>query len=208
MPKLILASHNTHKLFELKRIIEDSLGKKLANDDLISAKDLGLIEPKEDGKTFEDNAIIKAKAVFEQTATPTLADDSGLIVDLFQNAPGILSARWSGKHGDDLKNNQLLLGQLSELDSNLRTAHFVSCVTLYQKDSVISKTGKMQGKIIKEMRGSNGFGYDSIFVPDAYLDTEFAGLTTAQLLPEQKNKISHRTNALKQIVPFLIELFL
>lgn len=200
-PKLILASHNSHKLLELRTIIESSLGYKISDNDIKTSKSLGLSEPKEDGATFKENATIKAKSVFDQTNIPAIADDSGLIVELFQNAPGILSARWSGVHGDDEANNKLLLNQLKDLPIKHRRAYFVSSLALFNKTGdLFTSEGVMKGVISEEMAGQNGFGYDSIFIPDDYADTDLQKLTNAQLSAEQKNAISHRSKALKLMV--------
>ncbi|MDR0950867.1 MAG: RdgB/HAM1 family non-canonical purine NTP pyrophosphatase [Candidatus Ancillula sp.] len=210
-PKLILASHNQHKLEELKNIISQILNVEIKDGEIVSSADLGLIEPIEDGASFEENALIKARSVFKQTGISAIADDSGLIVDVLGNAPGILSARWSGKHGHDRENNLLLLNQLKDLPDNLRKAHFVCAVALIKVvksaekiedvigDSIV-KVGKMTGKINYRQKGKNGFGYDSIFIPDAYRSNlTLMGKTSAELTAEEKNKISHRTYALLEI---------
>ncbi|GHT81417.1 non-canonical purine NTP pyrophosphatase [Actinomycetota bacterium] len=165
------------------------------------------LEPVEDGVDFESNALIKAQALFDSTGIPALADDSGLIVDVLGNAPGILSARWSGVHGDDLANNTLLLNQLEGLPPKLRRARFITACVLVTAEGAITTTGEMCGQIITQMCGENGFGYDVIFVPDELEGTEFAGLTTAQIDSALKNKISHRGKAVRAMIPHLVKLF-
>jgi XTP/dITP diphosphohydrolase len=203
--QIVLGSHNAKKLAELKQLIA-LIAPELADWEITSATDLKLAEPVEDGATFLDNARLKAWGVRNSmnwprsSSTVTIADDSGLIVDILGNAPGVLSARWSGKHGDDFANNQLLLAQLEGLPEQLRRAKFVTtCVAVYGEQEIVA-TGQMSGTITTEMRGVNGFGYDNIFIPDAYADTGHAGQTTAELSAELKNAISHRHQAVSQLV--------
>ncbi|MDR2508982.1 MAG: RdgB/HAM1 family non-canonical purine NTP pyrophosphatase [Candidatus Ancillula sp.] len=207
MVKLVIASHNPKKIAELRTLVQGS-GLDMSAGDIVSASDLGVAEPVEDGATFEENASIKARAIFEQTGYAALADDSGLIVNILMGAPGVLSARWSGKHGDDKANNQLLLNQLEGLPDVLRKAHFVTTCALVWRDSSGSVKeavvhGKMHGEIIREARGDKGFGYDAIFVPSAYAGSDLEGLTSAELTPDQKNSISHRAKALQKILPHI-----
>ncbi|MDR1861754.1 MAG: RdgB/HAM1 family non-canonical purine NTP pyrophosphatase [Candidatus Ancillula sp.] len=208
-PKLLLATNNAKKLSEIQGILEERLGGDLTGQ-IVNAATFDLPEPVEDGATFEENALIKAQYYFDKTGIPALADDSGLIVDLLGNAPGVLSARWSGVHGDDLGNNRLLLRQLEDVPCRLRGAHFTTCcalVGLVRAQEHTTTFGEMRGRIIHEMRGENGFGYDSIFVPDAFEDTELEGKTTAEVTPEMKQKISHRSQAVSAMVKHLVELF-
>ena len=122
--KIIVATHNEGKLAEIRRILEERLGADAADIELVSAGSLGLPDPVEDGVTFQENALIKARDVAERTGCPAVADDSGLIVDVMGNAPGILSARWAGEHGNDKANNALLLKQLADIPDSKRTARF------------------------------------------------------------------------------------
>lgn len=201
MVTLVLASHNPKKISELETLLKNEAA--LPDVQIVSARALGVEEPVEDGATFEENALIKARAIFEQTGHIALADDSGLVVDMLKGAPGVLSARWSGVHGADLENNRLLLAQLQGLPRKLRAAHFVTCCVLVGQGFEVSVQGEMHGEIITEMRGSGGFGYDTIFIPNAYAGTDLAGLTTAELTSEQKNAISHRSSALRKLLPEL-----
>lgn len=184
--KLVLATHNQHKLFELHQI----LAEELTNSDpdaVVSAAGLGAPEPKEDGVTFEQNALLKAHALTDATGLPAIADDSGICVDVLGGAPGIFSARWAGRHGDDAANLDLLLGQLADVPDKYRGAAFVSAAALVLPDGTeVVRMGKVSGQLLHERHGEGGFGYDPIFRPDGY------EVTTAQMSPEQKNQISHR----------------
>ena len=122
--KLVVATHNEGKLVEIRRILEEDLGADAAQVELVSAGSLGLPDPVETGVTFQENALLKARFVAGLTGLPAIADDSGLIVDVMGNAPGILSARWAGEHGNDPANNALLLAQLSDIPDAARTARF------------------------------------------------------------------------------------
>lgn len=199
--QIVVASFNEKKVRELKSIL--ALLSDVKTEEIISAKEAGLDDIIEDGVTFEENALKKARAVFEKTGKAAVADDSGLIVEVLGNAPGILSARWAGVHGDDLKNNQLLLNQLQDLPASAKKAKFVCAFAVVSKLGEKVFVGEMNGSIIEEMRGKNGFGYDSIFVPDALLKTEYQGLTTAEVPSDVKEKISHRFSAIQKAVPEL-----
>ncbi|AKV56225.1 non-canonical purine NTP pyrophosphatase [Bifidobacterium actinocoloniiforme] len=211
----------------MRAILQASLGELgggrsvLPDLKLVSAGRLGLPDPAETGVTFEQNALIKAKDVARRTGLPALADDSGLVVDVMGAAPGILSARWSGVHGDDKANVRLLLAQIHDLPVSELGARFVTAAALVlppgvgrqdaagrQGPTEFIRTGRMEGHLIHEPRGEQGFGYDPIFVPDNQPErAREAGLelTSAQLTPEEKNAISHRGKALKAIMPILIE---
>jgi XTP/dITP diphosphohydrolase len=155
----------------------------------------------ESGATFEANALLKSRAVAAATGLPSVADDSGLAVDALNGMPGIFSARWSGRHGDDAANLSLLLGQLADVPDERLGARFVCAAAVSRPDGE-SRTvfGEMTGSLVREPRGSNGFGYDPIFVP--------AGLsqTTAELGAAEKDAISHRGRALAALVPVLGDL--
>ena len=218
--KIIVATHNEGKLVEIRRILEERLGEDAADVELVSAGSLGLPDPVEDGVTFQENALIKARDVAERTGCPAVADDSGLIVDVMGNAPGILSARWAGHHGDDAANNALLLAQLSDIPDAKRTARFRCAAALVvpgkrkpaadadeERPYAIAKEtvelGEMPGTLLRAPRGANGFGYDPLFVPDDQPErAKRAGarLTSAEMEPDEKNAISHRGKALRALV--------
>jgi XTP/dITP diphosphohydrolase len=174
----------------------------------------------EDGVTFAENALIKARAVCAATGLPAVADDSGLAVDVLGGAPGIFSARWAGKHGDDLANLDLLLGQLGDVRPEHRQAGFVCAAALVTPDGREEvRLGEMRGVLATAPRGTNGFGYDPILVPEE--DPRFAGeafagtasgaladgpgrRTAAELSPDEKNAISHRGKAFRALAPLVV----
>ncbi|MBM0125121.1 non-canonical purine NTP pyrophosphatase [Pimelobacter simplex] len=159
-------------------------------------------EPVEDQPTFEGNALLKARAGVAATGLPTLADDSGLCVDALNGMPGVLSARWSGPPKSDDRNNELLLAQLADVPDERRTAHFTCAVAVVHPDGrEIVVEGRMDGQVVREVRGSGGFGYDVLFVAD-----ERPGLTTAELSREDKDAISHRGKALREVAPLVAQL--
>jgi len=196
--RVVLASRNPHKVHELARM----LAKANLDLDLVGAADLpGVPEIAETGTTFAANALLKASAVCQATGLPAIADDSGLAVDALNGMPGILSARWAGQQGDDEANLRLLLGQLAHVAPNRRTAAFHCAAAVVLPDGTQRVVeGTLEGSLITTPRGSNGFGYDPIFVPVG------AELTTAQMSPEAKDAISHRGRALRALVPVLAEL--
>jgi len=203
-PKLVLATHNPGKVKELREILQAQLGPTALSDDALgSCADFGLEAPAEDGATFAENALIKARAVCRATGLPAVADDSGLSVDIMGGAPGIFSARWCGHHGDDAANLNLLLGQLGEnTDPAQRKAAFVCAAALVLPDgSEQVEVAEMRGTLITEPRGTGGFGYDPIFVPD---DAIANGRTSAELSPSEKNAISHRGKAFRQLAPTIL----
>ena len=186
--KLVVATHNEGKLVEIRRILEEDLGADAAQVELVSAGSLGLPDPVETGVTFQENALLKARFVAGLTGLPAIADDSGLIVDVMGNAPGILSARWAGEHGNDPANNALLLAQLSDTPDAARPARFRCAAALAVPDSaapvaggrhaIVSETveiGEMPGRILRAARGEHGFGYDPLFVPDDQRGDERGG---------------------------------
>ena len=186
--KLIIASNNAHKLIEIKAILGDVF------DEIVSMKEAGIEhETIEDGSTFMENAEKKAREMAEISGCCALADDSGLCVDALDGAPGIFSARFSGVHGDDEANNRLLLKKLEGIEN--RRAHYTCAMALYRPDgSKVCAEGYLYGEIGYEEIGENGFGYDPLFVlPEL-------GKTTAQISPEEKNSISHRAVALKELL--------
>jgi len=157
-------------------------------------------EAPETGATFEDNALAKAREAFIATGLASVADDSGLEVDALGGMPGVLSARWSGNHGDDAANTALLLAQLRDVPDERRGAAFVSaCALVWPRDEVVVR-GKWTGTIAREPRGEGGFGYDPVFIPD---DPDLGNRTAAQLSPAEKDAVSHRGRALALLVPAL-----
>lgn len=189
--ELIIASNNQHKLMEIKAI----LGSKFER--ILSLREAGIEhETVEDGATFMENALKKAREIAELSGKCALADDSGLCVDALDGAPGIYSARFSGTHGDDAANNRLLLEKLAGVTD--RSAHFTSAVALVWPDGhYLQAEGYLHGVIGLEPQGENGFGYDPLlFIPER-------GMTAAQLSAEEKNSISHRYNALQNLLKLL-----
>ncbi len=189
MKKLIFATGNEGKMKEIRMILGD-LGYEIQ-----SMKEAGIdIDIVEDGKTFEENAIIKAKAISEVAGCVVLADDSGLEVDAMDKMPGIYSARYLGEDTPYSVKNQTIMDNLAGLPDEKRTARFVCAIAAAFPDGrVVTKRGTIEGIIGYEERGENGFGYDPIFFVPEY------GKTTAELSPEEKNKISHRGKALEMM---------
>ena len=205
--RLVLATHNRKKLVELIAILRAQPGlADLPEGAVVTAGDLGAPEPVEDGVTFEENALIKARALAVATGLPAVADDSGLAVDVLGGAPGIFSARWAGRHGDDQANLDLLLAQLSAIVKPVhRRAGFVCAAALVTPDGdELVERGEMRGTLVTEPRGANGFGYDPILVPDAQAPAADGGpgtRTSAELDPDEKNAISHRGEAFRALAP-------
>jgi XTP/dITP diphosphohydrolase len=197
LTELLLASRNPKKLAEMRRIFAPAVPALtvLGLDD-VEAYD----EVPESGATFADNALIKAREGYANTGLPTVADDSGLAVDALNGMPGVLSARWSGRHGDDLANLQLLLGQLADTPDDRLAAAFVCAVALVSAAGEVVVDGRMAGRLIRTPRGENGFGYDPIFVPSGY------EVTSAELPSDEKDAISHRGQALRALVPHVVSL--
>lgn len=208
---LVLATHNPGKLAELQAILAP-LVPDLDSQAIISAASLGVPEPVEDGLTFAANAEIKACALMRATGLPAVADDSGLCVDVLGGAPGIFSARWSGRHGDDAANLRLLLDQISDVADPHRTARFICAAVLVEPDvngdperpTTVAKIERsMEGRLLTEPRGEGGFGYDPVFVPVQEDAPGGGGRTTAQMSPAEKNAISHRGQAFRALAPVL-----
>ena len=197
-PRLVLATHNRHKLGELRAILHPAL-PGLDLDAVVTAAELGVTDPREDGVTFAENALIKARAVAKATGLPAVADDSGLAVDILGGAPGIFSARWAGRHGDDQANLDLLLAQLSDIEDPHRGARFVCAAAVVTPDGVeVVEQGTLEGTLATAPRGAHGFGYDPVLVPIG--ETR----TCAELRPEEKNAISHRGQAFRALVPAVV----
>ncbi|WP_281284221.1 RdgB/HAM1 family non-canonical purine NTP pyrophosphatase [Nocardioides litoris] len=194
-----LASRNAKKIAEMERILAEHVpGVTVLGLDDVEAYP----EPVEDAPTFEGNALIKARAGVAATGLPTIADDSGLCVDALNGMPGVLSARWSGPPKDDDRNNRLLLDQLADVPDERRTAHFRCAVAVVRPDGHEHVAeGRMEGTVLREVRGEGGFGYDVLFVAD-----DRPGLTTAELDPAEKDAVSHRGRALRELAPLLPDL--
>jgi XTP/dITP diphosphohydrolase len=212
---VVLATRNAAKLRELARILgaEDSGGAhiRLAGlDEFPGAPDVP-----ETGATFEENALLKARAIASYTGLPAVADDSGLCVDALSGMPGVLSARWAGQHGDDRANLELVLAQVTDVPDTRLGAQFVCAAALVVPDALLAPggttppsppdagarewvvTGQVEGRLIRSPRGSGGFGYDPIFLPDGY------DQTTAEMTPDAKDAISHRGRAFRALTPFI-----
>lgn len=198
--RLVLATHNRKKLVELTAILAEQ-GLDMGEGAVRTAGDLGAPEPVEDGVTFAENALLKARALAVATGLPAVADDSGLAVDVLGGAPGIFSARWSGRHGDDAANLELLLAQLGDVRPEHRGAGFVCAAALVTPDGREEvRTGEMRGVLLTAPRGTNGFGYDPILAPE-----EADGRAAAELDPAEKNAISHRGKAFRALAPVIAE---
>ena len=187
--QLVLATHNAHKVTEVGAILE-SLGAPV---ELVGYNGP---EPVEDGTSFLENALIKARAAFAHTGVASIADDSGIAVEILGGAPGIFSARWSGTR-DNVLNRQLVLSQLADVKPEHRAASFVCTIALVDAEREISFTGIWPGRIAEREAGDQGFGYDPIFIPEGF------EVTAAELEPEVKNSLSHRSLALEQLASFL-----
>lgn len=212
--RLVLATHNPGKLAELRAILTP-LVPGLAPEQIISAAVLQAPEPVEDGLTFAANAELKARALATATGLPAVADDSGLCVDVLGGAPGIFSARWCGHHGDDAANLELLLAQLSDISDPHRTARFTCAAVLVtpaaqdtadQAPAVAVVERSMEGRLLTAPLGEGGFGYDPVFVPVQEDRPGAAGRTTAQMSAAEKNAISHRGQAFRDLAPVLADL--
>ncbi|WP_308291607.1 RdgB/HAM1 family non-canonical purine NTP pyrophosphatase [Microbacterium sp. G2-8] len=193
--RIVLASHNAHKIAELQRIVE-----RVRPDIEVVGYDGP--EPVEDGTSFAENALIKARAAVRHTGLVALADDSGVCVDVLGGAPGIFSAYWAGHQKDDAANLALLLDQLSDLaDPSARAAHYTSTIAVVTPEGAEHTVeGIWHGRLAREPQGSGGFGYDPIFLPDG------ESRTAAELTADEKNAVSHRARALEAVVPILAAL--
>ncbi|RZQ59328.1 RdgB/HAM1 family non-canonical purine NTP pyrophosphatase [Amycolatopsis suaedae] len=194
--RLLLASRNVKKLAELRRILD---AEDVAGVEVVGLGDVPEFpEAPETGATFEENALAKARDAARATGLPSVADDSGLAVDALNGMPGVLSARWSGGHGDDEANLRLVLAQLSDVPDERRGAAFVCAVALVTPDGAETVLrGEWRGSLVRSPSGANGFGYDPIFRPDG------EERTSAELAPEEKDARSHRAQALRSLLPHL-----
>ncbi|MGR6967937.1 RdgB/HAM1 family non-canonical purine NTP pyrophosphatase [Geodermatophilus sp. URMC 61] len=196
--RLLLATRNAGKLAELKRLLESAVPGVA----VVGLRDVPEYpEAPETGATFAENALLKAREAVRYTGLPAVADDSGLTVDALNGMPGVLSARWSGRHGDDAANTALLLGQLADVPDERRGGAFVCAAAVVTPDGaerVLERSWR--GRVVREPRGTNGFGYDPVFLPD--------GLerTAAELTAAEKDARSHRGQAFAALVPLVAEL--
>ena len=192
--KIVLASGNSGKLREIQAVLNQQRYQ------LIKQSEFNVPDVAETGTTFVENAIIKARHAAKHTGLPALADDSGIEVDALQGAPGVYSARYAGTHGKDDANNAKLLQELKEVEDAQRTARF-QCVIVYMRHAQdpmpLICEGTWEGKILHELKGPNGFGYDPLFFVPTH------GCSSAELDPAEKNKISHRAQALQKLIAIL-----
>ena len=200
---VVLATRNAAKLRELARILgaEDGAHDRGTQIRLAGLDEFpGAPDVPETGATFEENALLKARAIADYTGLPAVADDSGLCEDALNGMPGVLSARWAGQHGDDKANLELVLAQVTDVPDTRLGAQFVCAAALVvpgpaSREWVV--TGQVEGRLIRAPRGSGGFGYDPIFLPDGF------GQTTAEMTAEAKDAISHRGRAFRALTPFI-----
>lgn len=197
--RLVLATRNQGKIVELRRILDAISNGTIELVSVDQYRDIADVE--ETGSTFEENALLKAVAICKATGLPALADDSGLCVDALGGAPGIFSARYSGKHGDDIANLNKVLVELKSVEDSKRSAHFTCVTALVMPDGrKVTKAGEFHGFIAHAPVGEHGFGYDPIFIPQG------SSITSAQMSPHEKDLLSHRGISLRAIAPHVIEL--
>ena len=197
MTRLLLATRNKGKLAELRRLLADAV----PGVEVLGLADVEAYpEAPETGATFAENALLKAREAVRYTGLPAVADDSGITVDALNGMPGVLSARWSGRHGDDEANTALLLGQVADVPDERRGAAFVCAAALVTPDGVEHVVEReWRGRVAREKRGGGGFGYDPVFVPDG------GTVTSAELTPEEKDAASHRGQAFAALVPVIAQ---
>lgn len=192
---IVFATRNAHKVAEVRRILaEADVDLEIIGLDGLD----GVPEVAETGATFSDNALLKARAVASAVGRPVIAEDSGLCVDALNGMPGVLSARWAGQHGDDRANLDLVLAQTAEVPDERRGAHFVCAAALVLpsgEERVV--VGRLDGQLAREPRGSGGFGYDPVFVPEG------ENRTAAEMAPNEKDAISHRGRAFRAMAPMV-----
>ena len=194
--QLVLATHNAAKVIELRRIlVAAAVPVTLSGLDEFP----GAPEVAETGLTFAENALLKARAIAAFTGLPAVSDDSGLCVQVLNGMPGIFSARWAGRHGDDQANLDLVLAQLTDVAAGDRGAYFACAAALVVPGTGAERVveGRLHGRLTRAPRGANGFGYDPIFVPDS------SDLTTAEMSSDAKDAISHRGRALRALAPII-----
>ena len=194
--KILLASNNKHKQKEMQQIFDAEAPGKIEliiPDDIFDKR----YNVEENADTLEGNAFLKAQAFFELAEMPVIADDTGLEIDALKGAPGVHSARYAGEHGDDEANRRKVLSLITGVPEERRGAQFRTVICFIETGEPIYVDGKCKGKIIEEERGSAGFGYDPIFIPEGY------DKTFAEMPAEEKNKISHRANAALNLIKLL-----
>jgi XTP/dITP diphosphohydrolase len=199
MKKIVLATANTHKVTEFQRI----LGELLPGLELIASSDFSNVPViEETGATFAENALLKAKVINEFTKLPAIADDSGLVVAALNGAPGIFSARYAGINATDQENVAKLISDIDNIDDSLLEARFECAIALVDREQKLELVvqGQMPGRVIKQVRGANGFGYDPMFIPQGF------SKTAAELSDQDKDKISHRGIALRKMSGILKQL--
>lgn len=196
--KLLLATRNGGKLAELRRILTEELGPRGGLEVLGLADVPAYPQRPETGVTFAENALAKARDAVAATGLPAVADDSGLMVDALNGMPGVLSARWVGRHGDDQANLELVLGQLADVPDERRGAAFVCAAALVSPEGTETVAhGEWRGRLTRAPKGTNGFGYDPIFIPQG------ERRTSAELSPAEKDAASHRGRAFRALLPAL-----
>lgn len=197
--KLVIATRNAGKIIEFRRILDAISSGAI---DLIGIDQFpDLVDVEETGTTFEENALLKARYTAKMTGLPSLSDDSGLCVDALGGAPGIFSARWAGKHGDDKVNLEKVLDELKDVPDSQRGAHFVCVAALVLPDGREQLAqGRFEGKILRAPVGNQGFGYDPIFAPLGM------SISSAEMSAQEKDAISHRGKSLRAIAPHVIEI--
>ncbi len=195
--RIVLATRNAKKLAELDRLLSSAgLDVQILGSDAF--KDLPEID--ETGQTFAENALIKAREVCQHTSLPAIADDSGLCVDALDGSPGVFSARWAGESANDENNLDLVLEQIVHVPDGQRGAYFACAAALVMPDGrEFLVSGQVNGQLLRQRSGTGGFGYDPIFVPDGY------SVTTAQMSAQEKDAISHRGQAMRELVPLLVQ---
>lgn len=196
MQEIVLASANPHKIEEIYAILKDFDYKILSLEDV----NLGNLDIVEDGDTFEANSLIKAKTIYEMTGKPSIGDDSGLMVDYLNGEPGVYSARYSGEDKNYKANNDKLLANMENVSEEKRNAKFVTVITLmFSPEDILVARGEVHGLIATAPRGTNGFGYDPLFIVPSL------GKTFAEMDSAEKNSMSHRANALVKLKAMLEE---
>ena len=197
--KLVIATRNAGKIIEFRRILDAISSGAI---DLIGIDQFpDLIDVEETGTTFEENALLKARYTAKMTGLPSISDDSGLCIDALGGAPGVFSARWAGKHGDDKANLEKVLDELKDVPDSQRGAHFICVAALVMPDGREQLAqGRFEGKILRAPVGNQGFGYDPIFAPLGM------SISSAEMSAQEKDAISHRGKSLRAIAPHVIEI--
>lgn len=195
MTDILIASTNKHKVAEIEKILRSMKFNFLS---LSAHPDLK--PPAEDSKTFQGNALIKARYYYQHTGLPVIADDSGLVVPALGGEPGVLSARYAGKQASYSENNQLLLSHMQNFEGDQRAAYFICVAVYYDGGTLLVAEGRAEGIILRELRGSHGFGYDPLFLYPS------AGKTFAEMMDSEKNQVSHRSKALESLYQQLGEI--